>query len=156
MNETDISNRETTDLTAMSSSAAPGDPDWLPTWDGSLYAADTGHHRAYDDWFLAHFPVRPSDRVLDIGCGSGDFTRQVALLVPEGEVVGVDPQATMLEAAGGIARPNQRFVRARAQELLAALPDYTFDAIFSRATQADGSSDQTFVRLDALVYRPEM
>ena len=135
MNETTISNNETHRTSSTrSSAAAPGDPDWLPTWDGSLYAANTGHHRAYDDWFLAHFPVRPSDRVLDIGCGSGDFTSRVALLVPDGEVVGVDPQASMLEAAGGVARPNQRFVQARAQELLAALPNHTFDAIFSRAT----------------------
>lgn len=134
MSETRISNVETTDRSSTRLSAAPGDPDWLPTWDGALYAANTGHHRAYDDWFLTHFLVRPSDRVLDVGCGSGDFTSRVAQLVPDGEVVGVDPQASMLEAARGVAAPNQRFVRARAQELLAALANQRFDAIFSRAT----------------------
>ena len=107
---------------------------WLPTWDGGLYAANTGHHRAYDDWFLERFPARTTDRLLDVGCGSGDFTAKVAGLVPEGEVLGVDPQASMLDVARRGARPNQRFVLSRAQDLAAALAGEQFDAVFSRAT----------------------
>jgi ubiquinone/menaquinone biosynthesis C-methylase UbiE len=53
---------------------------WLPTWDGALYAANTDHHRRYDDRFLSTLPLRPTDRVLDLGCGSGDLTATVAAL----------------------------------------------------------------------------
>jgi trans-aconitate methyltransferase len=106
----------------------------LPTWDGGLYAANTGHHRAYDDWFFEHFPVRATDRLLDVGCGSGDFTGKVAALVPDGEVVGIDPQASMLDVTRVGARPNQRFVLARAQDLATALAGEQFDAVLSRAT----------------------
>src|SRR4051794_5430111 len=89
----------------------------LAPWDGELYAANTSHHRAHDAGFLERFPVRPTDRVVDIGCGSGDFTAIVAGLVPDGEVIGVDPQPSLLEVARRLALPNQRFIEARAQEL---------------------------------------
>ena len=64
--------------------------EWLPIWDGADYAANTGHHRANDAWFLQRFPVRAGDRLLDLGCGAGDLTALVAGLVPDGHVLGVD------------------------------------------------------------------
>ena len=54
--------------------------------------------------------------------------------MPDGEVVGVDPQASMLEVARAAALANQRFVLARAQDLVAALPNERFDGVLSRAT----------------------
>jgi SAM-dependent methyltransferase len=111
------------------------DTEWLPAWDGAAYAANTGHHRANDAWFLERFPVRPGDRLLDVGCGSGDFTAIVARMVPDGHVVGLDPQPSMLEQARTIAGPNQSFALGTAQGLRDALgPDDPFDAVYSRAT----------------------
>lgn len=107
---------------------------WCPTWDGSAYAANTGHHRAHDADFLASCPLRPGDRVLDIGCGAGDFTRSLAERVPDGIVVGVDPQPTMLDEARRSALANQRFVLGTAQALAAALSDEApFEVATSRA-----------------------
>lgn len=117
----------------MSETSIPSSDPWLPAWDGAAYAANTGHHRANDAWFLEHFPVRPTDRLLDVGCGSGDFTAVVAGLVPEGHVVGIDPQPSMLKEARSRARPNQSFVLSTAQRLEEALPGESFDAIFTRA-----------------------
>ena len=99
----------------MSSSTA--ETPWLPAWDGAAYAANTGHHRRHDAWFLERFPVRPGDRVLDLGCGSGDFSRVVAELVPDGELVGVDAQPSMIAEAERVACPNQRFLVAPVQAL---------------------------------------
>jgi SAM-dependent methyltransferase len=108
---------------------------WLPQWDGAAYAANTGHHRANDAWFLERFPARPGDRLLDVGCGSGDFTRIVAGLVPQGHVIGVDPQPSMLDEARAAAAPNQSFVHGTAQRLTSALPPgASFDAVYTRAT----------------------
>lgn len=110
---------------------------WVPSWDGERYAANTGHHRAHDSWFLEHFPVRPDHRLLDLGCGSGDFSRTVADLVPHGEVVGLDAQPSMIAAAQPVAARNQSFLVSAVQELGAALPspaaDSTFDGVFSRS-----------------------
>jgi ubiquinone/menaquinone biosynthesis C-methylase UbiE len=112
----------------------PGSPAWLPTWDGARYAANTGHHRVYDQLFLDTLPVRAGDVVLDLGCGSGDFTAIVAALVPDGQVVGLDPQPSLLEEARRRAAPNQRFVEGAVQQLGGLLPvAESFDAVMTRA-----------------------
>jgi trans-aconitate 2-methyltransferase len=113
-----------------------GSERWIPDWDGAAYAANTGHHREHDAWFLEHFPVRPDDRLLDLGCGSGDFTQVLAELVPAGSVVGLDAQPSMLDAARAGARANQHFVLAPVQDLAGAFPahaDASFDAVVSRS-----------------------
>lgn len=43
--------------------------------------------------------LRPASRVLDVYCGAGETTRALAPLVPEGEVVAVDPEAALLVEA---------------------------------------------------------
>lgn len=121
---------------AATGGAGPGGP-WVPGWDGAAYAANTGHHRRHDDWFLRAFPARPGDRVLDLGCGAGDFTRTLAGLVPAGHVVGLDAQVSMVAQARARAAGNQSFLIAPVQALAGALPapdhDGTFDAVTSRA-----------------------
>jgi trans-aconitate methyltransferase len=113
--------------------------DNLAPWDGALYAANTEHHRRYDDGFLATLPLRPGDRVLDVGCGAGDFTAKIAALVPDGSVVGLEPQPSLLDEARTRAQPNQRFVQAPAQQLAAATAEEReragapFDVVMSRA-----------------------
>ncbi len=105
-----------------------------PEWDGADYAANTGHHRATDEWFFSELPLRPTDRVLDIGCGSGDFTRLLADRVPDGHVVGLEPQPTMLDEARRRAGPNQSFVEGPAQRVGALLADEApVDLVVSRA-----------------------
>jgi ubiquinone/menaquinone biosynthesis C-methylase UbiE len=49
---------------------------------------------------LDRFPPRPGGRVLDVGCGFGDTTLDIARRVgPGGEVVGVDASARFIESA---------------------------------------------------------
>ncbi len=106
----------------------------LAPWDGALYAANTGHHRVYDGAFLDTLPLRPGDHVLDLGCGSGDFTATVAEQVPDGIVVGLEPQPSLLAEARACARPNQRFVEGRVQDLGSLFPDAeAFDVVLSRS-----------------------
>jgi SAM-dependent methyltransferase len=45
-------------------------------------------------------PPRPGDRVLDIGCGFGDTTQQLAALIgPEGEALGIDVSEPFIRAS---------------------------------------------------------
>src|SRR5690242_3707258 len=110
------------------SSQDMGSQTWLPSWDGHAYAANTAHHRRYDDRFLATLPLSRGARVLDLGCGAGDLTATIAGLVPDGHVVGLEPQPTLVAEARARAGVNQSFVEAPAQSLGATLPDdATFD-----------------------------
>lgn len=54
----------------------------------------------HGDRLLTRFPPPPRARVLDIGCGFGDTTRQIAALVgPSGQAVGVDAAERFVAAA---------------------------------------------------------
>jgi SAM-dependent methyltransferase len=79
----------------------------IQAWDGPLYdrwikfrhVVTTGLG-AHGDAALAMVPPQPGQRVLDIGCGLGDTTQQIAALVgDEGEAVGVDAAANFIETA---------------------------------------------------------
>ncbi|MCA2260568.1 methyltransferase domain-containing protein, partial [Mycobacterium avium] len=44
--------------------------------------------------------AEPGNRVLDVGCGTGYFTRRIARAVhPGGSVVGIDPSQSMVDYA---------------------------------------------------------
>jgi ubiquinone/menaquinone biosynthesis C-methylase UbiE len=56
--------------------------------------------RRFGDDAIAERPPRPGDRVLDIGCGFGDTTRQLAQVAgPDGHAVGVDAAERFIDAA---------------------------------------------------------
>ena len=67
-------------------------------------------------------------RVLDLGCGAGDFARW---LVDEGavSVLGIDPSENMLAAAGEQPRPQIEYRKAFVEEL--ELPGAVFDIVVS-------------------------
>ena len=79
--------------------------------------------------------ARTGERVLDIGCGTGLSSLQLAESVgPAGRVVGCDIAPTMIEAArergAGIGQLSFRILDAQQDQL--AIDDARFDAVFSR------------------------
>jgi SAM-dependent methyltransferase len=79
--------------------------------------------------------IAAGERVLDVGCGCGDTTIELATRVgPAGMVLGVDLSAAMLERAAQTAREagvaNVRFENADAQTH--PLPRGEFDVVYSR------------------------
>jgi ubiquinone/menaquinone biosynthesis C-methylase UbiE len=75
-------------------------------WDGHEGDVWTDHADRYDRagqriWrrVLEAHPVRSADRVLDVGCGTGRPTRDMARLALDGEVTGIDLSTRMLELA---------------------------------------------------------
>jgi SAM-dependent methyltransferase len=104
------------------------------TFDGTLYAANTAHHRAHDAEVLAGVPLEPGTRVLDVGCGSGDFTASLVPLVsPGGRVAGVDVSPSQIEHARGH-HPGAEFLVGRAQDVGRMFPAASFDVAVSVAT----------------------
>ncbi|MGB7588061.1 MAG: methyltransferase domain-containing protein [Solirubrobacterales bacterium] len=91
---------------------------------GAIGPGTAGEHRLALDML----EVSPGDRVLDVACGPGNFTRDFARAAGDGLVVGIDASETMLAAAvkaggGG----NLAYVRGDA----CALPfgDDSFNAV---------------------------
>lgn len=89
------------------------------------------HHSDITDQTLGLMDFKPTDRVLDLGCGTGWASRRLARMVPEGEVVGIDVADEMLrraeQASSGIA--NVRYLWGSAEKIPAA--DNSFDKVLS-------------------------
>ena len=66
-----------------------------------FYDAELHRHNVH---FRAAAAVRPRDRVLDVGCGTGQTTREAARAAVDGSAVGVDVSAPMLERARRLSR----------------------------------------------------
>ena len=66
-----------------------------------FYDAEVHRHNAH---FRAAAAVRTHDRVLDVGCGAGQSTREAARAAADGSAVGVDVSAPVLERARRLSR----------------------------------------------------
>jgi len=114
----------------------------IQAWDGPLYDRFVRFRhllvaglKEHGDAALALYPPPAGARVLDIGCGFGDTTQDIARLVgPQGEAVGVDAAPRFIETAQQeteqLGVPNARFMVADVQ----AAEDLggPYDAAFSR------------------------
>jgi SAM-dependent methyltransferase len=96
-----------------------------------FYDAELQRH---DEHFRAALKVGPRDRVLDIGCGAGQSTREAARAAVGGSVLGVDVSEEMLQIARR--RSAQEGLRNIAFELgdaqVQAFPPAHFDLCISR------------------------
>jgi SAM-dependent methyltransferase len=70
--------------------------------------------RLYHERFRAAWGVRAEDRVLDVGCGGGQTTRDAAESAVRGRVVGMDISEPMLEHARRRPLPNITYLLADA------------------------------------------
>ncbi|MDA8170459.1 MAG: methyltransferase domain-containing protein [Nitrospiraceae bacterium] len=63
--------------------------------------------------------VKAADRILDIGCGTGKLTLELAALAGEGSVIGIDPSEEMLRKARAVSAgvANLSFMRGSAQQM---------------------------------------
>lgn len=110
-------------------------------WDGDEGAYWADHDDRFDAALAAHQPrfqevaaVGSADAVLDIGCGSGETTREAARAAPAGHALGIDLSARLVARARACAATagitNARFVQGDAQ--VHPFPAAAFDLALSR------------------------
>jgi SAM-dependent methyltransferase len=106
--------------------ADPSNAEQLRAWDGNegaYWAANADRFdrgvAAYHEAFLAAANIGAAEHVLDIGCGTGQTTRDAARAAPAGSALGVDLSSQMIDRARRRAAQegisNVRFEQADAQ-----------------------------------------
>jgi ubiquinone/menaquinone biosynthesis C-methylase UbiE len=90
---------------------------------------------------IDQMPLKPTDRVLDLGCGTGWATRLLGMRVPKGEAIGIDISDAMIARAAASANNplNVRFEVTHARKL--PFPDKYFHHALS---------------IESLYYYPDM
>jgi trans-aconitate methyltransferase len=100
-------------------------------FDGDRYAQASAHQKEWGTTLISELNLEGTERVLDLGCGDGALTAQIAALVPHGKVMGIDASEGMIAAAQPKACKNLRFVRMDINDLSFSAE---FDVAFSNAT----------------------
>lgn len=108
----------------------------MPDWDAARYHRVSDPQLVWGRGVAARVMPRRGERLLDLGCGTGRVTSEVAA-TPDIVVIGLDRSAAMLEearklAGAGLGNGGPRYVQGDGP----ALPfvDDAFDAVFSSAT----------------------
>jgi SAM-dependent methyltransferase len=125
----------------VSPEVAPANVEQARAWDGDQGAFWAAHAEqfdravgAYHERFMAAAGIGSADRVLDIGCGTGQTTRDAARAAATGSALGADLSARMVDVARRLAAEqglaNVRFERADAQ--VYDFPAAGFDVAISR------------------------
>src|SRR5205823_13363560 len=84
----------------------------MTEWDAAEYSRRSSLQEAMAQEVLALLDLKGSERILDVGCGDGKITAEIASRAARGSVVGVDPSRDMIGFAqshfGPATRPNLR------------------------------------------------
>jgi trans-aconitate methyltransferase len=144
-------------------------------WNAADYAANSVVQQTWARELIAQLQLRGDEHVLDVGCGDGKVTAEIARAVPRGSVVGVDASPQMIEFArktfprgkipnlefhvmdareiGGCDAPSQSSGRLKSGDGGVAATRL-FDIVFSNAALHWVDDHRAFLRGAASVLRP--
>src|SRR5262245_26643470 len=93
----------------------------MTEWHASDYNRQSSLQQTMAEEQLRRLTLEGDERILDVGCGDGKITTEIAARVPRGSVLGVDPSRDMIAFASGRFGPpalaNLRFEVADARRL---------------------------------------
>ncbi|STX50885.1 Putative methyltransferase [Legionella busanensis] len=78
-------------------------------WPAQDYAVGSYIQATIADHLLSSLQLKPTDDVLDIGCGDGNYTRKILDKVPQGSVLGIDASENMLSLAQDVCKDYSNF-----------------------------------------------
>ena len=96
-------------------------------WNSELYQTSHSFVWQYGRDLLALLDAKPGERVLDVGCGTGQLTAEVAQSGTD--VVGIDSSPEMIQSA----RANFRHLRFELFDVASLPYEAEFDAVISNA-----------------------
>jgi SAM-dependent methyltransferase len=135
------------DTTAREVTASAANAEAIEAWDGPLFERFVKYRhlvvaglKQFGDEAMRIYPPPTGGRVLDIGCGFGDTTQQLADQVgPEGCAVGVDAAPRFIEAA-------------RAEAADAGIANVRFEVIDIEVASFEERFDHAFSRMGTMFF----
>ncbi|MBN2312899.1 MAG: methyltransferase domain-containing protein [Sedimentisphaerales bacterium] len=101
-------------------------------FDGEKYKRASDQQKAWGKGVICELELSGHERILDLGCGDGVLTAELAKHVPDGFVLGIDASENMIATARkDHAGANLRFER---QDINTMGFGSEFDVVFSNAT----------------------
>jgi len=123
-------------------------------WNPADYAAHSASQQTWARELIANLDLRGDERILDVGCGDGKVTAELASAVPRGAVTGIDRSEEMVRFARATfpssRHGNLRFRRMDARQIDL---DEKFDLVFSNAALHWVDDHAAFVRGAAACLR---
>jgi trans-aconitate methyltransferase len=106
----------------------------MSTWNAQDYHQHSSEQQRWARELIAKLSLRACERILDIGCGDGKITAEIARQLPEGSAVGIDNSDDMIRFANANF-PPESYPNLRFRLLDASRLDFSseFDVIFSNA-----------------------
>ena len=124
-------------------------------WSAADYASNSKVQHAWARELIAKLKLQGDEHILDVGCGDGKITAEIARAVPKGEVVGVDASPQMIEFASN-AFPSNKNSNLEFHVMDARKIQFVrkFDLVFSNAALHWVDDHQAFLRGAASVLPP--
>jgi len=100
-------------------------------FDGEKYKLASSQQKAWGRKLIAELEFKGGERILDLGCGDGALTAELAKFVPDGFVLGIDASESMIATA----RKDNAGANLRFELLDIDAIDFEseFDLVFSNA-----------------------
>ncbi|GAB1740944.1 hypothetical protein NU219Hw_g6014t1 [Hortaea werneckii] len=68
-------------------------------WSSEKYQSAASFVPQLTSTVLSYLDVQPTDRILDVGCGDGQLTSQIARVATQGQVLGLDASSSFIATA---------------------------------------------------------
>jgi trans-aconitate 2-methyltransferase len=124
-------------------------------WDAADYAANSAAQHAWARELIAQLQLRSDEHILDVGCGDGKVTAEIARAARRGSVAGIDASPEMIRFARKTFPPgkhlNLQFQVMDAREISLARQ---FDIVFSSSVLHWVDDHPAFLRGAAACLRP--
>ena len=123
-------------------------------WNAADYAANSAIQQKWARELIARLNLRGDEQVLDVGCGDGKVTAEIAYAVPRGTVTGIDASPHMIEFAQKT-YPAKQFsnLEFHVMDARKIKFDREFDLIFSNAALHWVDDHQAILRGAASVLK---
>lgn len=133
-----------------------------PKWNAADYAANSAVQQSWARELISGLHLRGDEHVLDVGCGDGKVTAEIAHHLKNGSVTGIDASPQMIEFAAKtfpqLKIRNLQFHVCDGREIGRTADKFAgapaFDVVFSNAALHWVDDHQAFLRGAASVLKP--